>query len=53
MNAVVMGEPDIGEQTIVAASAFIRAGMKIPPRLLVSTARLQTKALFPRKSASA
>ena len=36
MNAVVMDEAEIGEQTIVAASAFVRAGMKIPPRVLVA-----------------
>ena len=35
MNAVVMDEAEIGEQSIVAASAFVRAGMKIPPRSLV------------------
>lgn len=35
MNAVVMDEADIGAQSIVAASAFVRAGMKIPPRSLV------------------
>jgi phenylacetic acid degradation protein len=34
MNAVVMDEAEIGEQAIIAASAFIRAGMKIPPRTL-------------------
>jgi phenylacetic acid degradation protein len=36
MNAVVMDEAEVGEQAIVAASAFIRAGMKIPPRTLVA-----------------
>ncbi|RJF95983.1 phenylacetic acid degradation protein PaaY [Noviherbaspirillum saxi] len=36
MNAVVMDEAEIGQQSIVAASAFIRAGMKIPPRSLVA-----------------
>ena len=36
MNAVVMDEAEIGEQTIVAASAFVRAGKKIPPRVLVA-----------------
>lgn len=35
MNAVVMDEAEVGEQAIVAASAFVRAGMKIPPRSLV------------------
>jgi phenylacetic acid degradation protein len=36
MNAVVMDEADIGEQAIVAASAFVRAGMKVPARTLVA-----------------
>ena len=36
MNAVVMDEADIGEQAFVAASAFVRAGMKVPPRMLVA-----------------
>ncbi len=36
MNAVVMDEAEIGEQAIVAASAFVRAGMKVPPRMLVA-----------------
>jgi phenylacetic acid degradation protein len=36
MNAVVMDEAEIGEQAIVAASAFVRAGMKVPPRVLVA-----------------
>jgi phenylacetic acid degradation protein len=36
MNAVVMDEAEIGEKAIVAASAFVRAGMKIPPRSLVA-----------------
>ncbi|HTN65818.1 MAG TPA: phenylacetic acid degradation protein PaaY [Burkholderiaceae bacterium] len=36
MNAVVMDEAEIGEQSIVAASAFVRAGMKIPPRSLAA-----------------
>ena len=35
MNAVVMDEAEIGEKSIVAASAFVRAGMKVPPRTLV------------------
>lgn len=34
MNAVVMDEAEIGEKAIVAASAFVRAGMKVPPRSL-------------------
>ena len=36
MNAVVMDEAEIGEQAFVAASAFVRAGMKVPPRTLVA-----------------
>jgi phenylacetic acid degradation protein len=36
MNAVVMDEAEFGEQAIVAASAFVRAGMKVPPRTLVA-----------------
>lgn len=34
MNAVVMDEAEIGEKSIIAASAFVRAGMKVPPRSL-------------------
>lgn len=36
MNAVVMDEADIGAQSIVAACAFVPAGMKVPPRSLVA-----------------
>jgi phenylacetic acid degradation protein len=36
MNAVVMDEAEVGEQAIVAACAFVRAGLKIPPRVLVA-----------------
>ena len=36
MNAVVMDEAEIGERAIVAACAFVRAGMKIAPRMLVA-----------------
>lgn len=36
MNAVVMDEAEIGEQAFVAACAFVRAGMKVPPRMLVA-----------------
>lgn len=36
MNAVVMDEAEIGEYAIVAASAFVRAGMKIPSRTLAA-----------------
>lgn len=34
MNAVVMDEAEIGENSIVAALAFVKAGAKIPPRSL-------------------
>jgi phenylacetic acid degradation protein len=36
MNAVVMDEAEIGEKSIVAACAFVRAGMKVPARSLVA-----------------
>jgi phenylacetic acid degradation protein len=36
MNAVVMDEAEIGEQSIVAACAFVGAGMKVPGRSLVA-----------------
>jgi len=36
MNAVVMDEAEIGEKTIVAACAFVRAGLKIPAGKLVA-----------------
>lgn len=36
MNAVVMDEAEIGEQSIVAACAFVRAGMQVPPQSLVA-----------------
>jgi phenylacetic acid degradation protein len=36
MNAVVMDEAEVGEQAIVAASAFVRAGFKVPPRVLMA-----------------
>ena len=36
MNAVVMDEAEVGEQAIVAACAFIAAGVKVPPRTLVA-----------------
>lgn len=35
MNAVVMDEAVIGESAIVAACAFVKAGMVVPPRSLV------------------
>ena len=34
MNAVVMDEAEVGENSIVAAMAFVKAGAKIPPRSL-------------------
>ena len=36
MNAVVMDEAEVGPQSIVAASAFVPGGMKIPPRSLAA-----------------
>lgn len=34
MNAVVMDEAEVGESSIVAALAFVKAGARIPPRSL-------------------
>jgi phenylacetic acid degradation protein len=36
MNAVVMDEAEVGEQSIVAACAFVRAGVKLPARSLIA-----------------
>jgi phenylacetic acid degradation protein len=36
MNAVVMDEAEIGPGSFVAASAFVRAGLKVPPRSLAA-----------------
>jgi phenylacetic acid degradation protein len=36
MNAVVMDEAEVGESAIVAACAFVPAGMKVPARSLVT-----------------
>lgn len=36
MNAVVMDEAEVGEKAIVAACAFVPAGMKVSPRSLVA-----------------
>ncbi|WP_374487985.1 phenylacetic acid degradation protein PaaY [Zoogloea sp.] len=36
MNAVVMDNARVGEASIVAASAMVKAGMEIPPRSLVA-----------------
>jgi len=36
MNAVVMDEAEIGEQAMVAACAFVAAGVHVPPRSLAA-----------------
>ncbi|MBN8443184.1 MAG: phenylacetic acid degradation protein PaaY [Thauera sp.] len=36
MNAVIMDNAVVGEECIVAACAFVKAGMEIPPRKLVA-----------------
>jgi phenylacetic acid degradation protein len=36
MNAVVMDEAEIGESSLVAALSFVKAGMFVPPRMLVA-----------------
>ena len=36
MNAVIMDDVEIGESAIIAASSFVKAGMLIPPRVLVA-----------------
>jgi phenylacetic acid degradation protein len=36
INAVVMDEAEVGEQAIVAAMSFVKAGDRIPPRTLVA-----------------
>jgi phenylacetic acid degradation protein len=36
MNAVVMDNADVGDESIVAAMAFVRIGQKIAPRSLVA-----------------
>ena len=36
MNAVIMDHANIGEAAIVAACAFVKAGMEIPPRMLAA-----------------
>lgn len=43
MNAVVMDEAEVGEHSIVAALAFVKAGARIPPRSLAvgAPARVQ------------
>jgi phenylacetic acid degradation protein len=54
MNAVVMDEAEIGEQAIVAACAFVPAGMKVPARSLVAgiPAKVTYQALTVRSLAS-
>lgn len=47
MNAVVMDEAEIGERSIVAACAFVPAGMKVPAQSLV--AGLPAKVIRPLK----
>ena len=36
MNAVIMDDVLVGEASIIAASCFVKAGMEIPPRVLVA-----------------
>jgi phenylacetic acid degradation protein len=36
MNAVIMDEAEVGAQSIVGACALVTAGMRIPPRTLVT-----------------
>ncbi|MFL6662741.1 MAG: phenylacetic acid degradation protein PaaY, partial [Rhizobacter sp.] len=36
MNAVVMDDAEVGEAAIVAACAFVAAGVKVPPRSLAA-----------------
>ena len=36
MNAVVLDGAEVGESAFVAAMAFVKAGMKVPPRTLVA-----------------
>ncbi len=36
MNAVIMDHADIGEGSIIGALAFVKTGMQIPPRSLVT-----------------
>lgn len=36
MNAVIMDTAEIGESSIVAACAFVKAGMNVPPRMLAA-----------------
>ncbi len=36
MNAVVMDRARVGESAVIAACAFVKAGMEIPPRMLAA-----------------
>lgn len=46
MNAVVMDEAEVGAQAIVAACAFVPAGMQVPPRTLVAGTPARLKRLL-------
>lgn len=46
MNAVVMDEAEVGAQAIVAACAFVPAGMQVPPRTLVAGTPARSKRLL-------
>ncbi|EWS52604.1 2,3,4,5-tetrahydropyridine-2,6-dicarboxylate N-acetyltransferase [Methylibium sp. T29] len=46
MNAVVMDEAEVGAQAIVAACAFVPAGMQVPPRTLVAGTPARPKRLL-------
>lgn len=41
MNAVVMDHADVGDSSIIGAQAFVKKGMQIPPRSLVTGAPAQ------------
>jgi phenylacetic acid degradation protein len=36
MNAVVMDDAEVGESAMVAACAFVKAAMRVPPRMLAA-----------------
>ncbi len=46
MNAVVMDQAEVGAQAIVAACAFVPAGMQVPPRTLVAGTPARPKRLL-------
>lgn len=46
MNAVVMDEAEVGAQAIVAACAFVSAGMQVAPRTLVAGTPARPKRLL-------